>query len=202
MPAAGHGPLFPRPPLLLKLLLPTLMICVGILMPACGLATGLAAAGCGQAACWMRAGSFWGTGLLPLLQAHRLQAELELCAREMLVGEGPRMLVVLNPANDTAQVHPHRGRRCHLELMHRGPHRLPMCEREQGTSRDAEGRRKKGGGAPTTTRRPNQLECYEVAADSPKLSYEAWCMPPARISPNDPKIYFLGPSPSFRPEKC
>jgi len=104
------------------------------------------------------------------------------------------MLVVLNPANDTAQVHPHRGRRCHLQLMHRRQHRLPMCEREQGTSRDAEGRREKGGGAPTTTRRPNQLECYEVAADSPKLSYEAWCMPPARISPNDPKIYFLGPS--------
>ena len=93
------------------------MICVGILMPACGLATGLAAAGCGQAACWMRAGSFY-TGLFPLLEAPRFRAELEHCAREMLVGEGPRMLVVLNLANDTAQVHPHRGRRCHLEQMH------------------------------------------------------------------------------------
>ena len=54
---------------------------------------------------------------------HRFRAELELCAREMLVGEGPRMLVVLNLANDTAQVHPHRGRRCRLEQMHRGQHR-------------------------------------------------------------------------------
>ena len=61
----------------------------------------------------------------------------------MLVGEGPRMLVVLNPANDTAQVHPHRGRRCHLQLMHRrqlGSRCASANKGLRGTPRDAEKR--------------------------------------------------------------
>jgi len=62
-----------------------------------------------------------GTGFFPLLEAHCVRAELELRAREMLFGEGPRMLVVLNLAGEIAQVHPHRGRRCHLELMAHRP---------------------------------------------------------------------------------
>ena len=101
------------------------------------------------------------------------------------------MLVVLNPANDTAQVHPHRGRRCHLQLMHRRQHRLPMCEREQGTSRDAEGRREKGGGAPTTTRRPTMYPdfyctvCRFLTLDTLVLQTQA-CKPspppPSRVA--------------------
>jgi hypothetical protein len=53
------------------------------------------------------------------------------------------MLVVLNPANDTAQVHPHRGRRCHLQLMHRrqlGSRCASANKGLRGTPRDAEKR--------------------------------------------------------------
>ena len=62
-----------------------------------------------------------GTGLFPLLEAHRIRAELELRAREMLLGEGPRVLIVLNLAGEIAQVHPHRGRRRHLKLVAHRP---------------------------------------------------------------------------------